>query len=279
MIDAVDTALSDVVIGPVDAPAVHTMTYNVRRGDGVSLLPRDRWSHRRPLVQRLLATERPALLGVQEALPDQAAAICAALGPSYRFVGHGRRPGPRGEACLLVFDADRFTLEGWEQLALSSTPHVAGSRTWGNIFPRVVVTARLRDAVTGAGLFVAVTHLDPFGRRSQKLSAAFVRELVEGAGAPSIVMGDLNAGPSSETQLTLLGPGVLDDAWAAASDRLSPEYGTYGGYRAPRVGGERIDLIAVTPDLAVERAAINARRVDGRWPSDHLPVQAVVRLR
>jgi endonuclease/exonuclease/phosphatase family metal-dependent hydrolase len=52
--------------------------------------------------------------------------------------------------------------------------------------------------------------------------------------------------------------------------------GTFAHYRPPRPARPRIDWIVVTPDVRVERAAINTFRHRGVWPSDHLPVQAVV---
>ena len=76
----------------------------------------------------------------------------------------------------------------------------------------------------------------------------------------------------------LLADGVLRDAWSVAGSRLTPEWGTHPDYRAPRMGASRIDWIAVTSGVEVRRAAINARRVDGEWPSDHLPVQVEIRI-
>ncbi len=58
---------------------------------------------------------------------------------------------------------------------------------------------------------------------------------------------------------------------------MGEAYGTYPHYRAPRVGGRRIDGVLVTEDAVVERVAVNVRRPGGVWPSDHAAVHAVVR--
>ncbi len=41
---------------------------------------------------------------------------------------------------------------------------------------------------------------------------------------------------------------------------------------------ERIDWILTTPDIVTSYAAVDTSEQDGRFPSDHLPVRAVLRL-
>ncbi|MCR2783902.1 MULTISPECIES: endonuclease/exonuclease/phosphatase family protein [unclassified Microbacterium] len=266
------------LIGPTGAPDLHVMTFNVRRRlPALAARPADRWRLRRPRVQALLRAERPTLLGVQETLPDQAAAISDALGASYRFIGHGRQPGPRGEASPLFYDTDRLELLQWRQQALSDRPDEPGSVSWGNLLPRVLVQATFRDLATSAVFLAVNTHLDAFSARARVRAAQEISGLVADQPWPAIVTGDLNAGPDSEPVRELLSGDTLVDAWTAASATLTPEWGTYGGYRDPRPG-RRIDWIAVSPRIAVQSAGINAQSIDGGWPSDHLPVQAVVRM-
>ncbi len=275
------------LVGRAEPPDLHVMTFNVRRRiDRAWGRPADRWSRRRPAVQDLLRTEQPALLGVQEALPDQAQVIAGALGDGYRFAGRGSRAGGRGEGCPILFDTERLELLEWEQTALSSRPHEPGSRTWGNLIPRILVQAAFRDRATGATFVALNTHLDPFSPASRVHAAGEIRRRVAMQPLPAVVTGDLNARPGSPALRELCSGDVLTDAWTAASERLTPAWKTFASYRTPRAGlapgGEsrdaRIDWIAVSPAVTVSRVAINARRFDGRWPSDHLPVQAVVRI-
>lgn len=266
------------LIGPVAAPALHVMTFNVRRPITGPQRAVDRWMHRRHLVEDLLASERPTLLGTQEVVPEQATVIRDALGPTYRFVGRGHGPRERGEGCPLFFDTERLDLVDWYQTALSDRPDVPGSTSWGNRVPRILVTAEFRDRET-AGRFVAInTHLDHLSPHSRIRSAEEIRAQVASAPHPAIVTGDFNTRVGSSAYRALMGGGVLTDAWDEASHRATTEWGTFGGYRAPRVGGRRIDWIAVSPEVAVDRVGINARTIDGWWPSDHLPVQAIVRV-
>ena len=88
---------------------------------------------------------------------------------------------------------------------------------------------------------------------------------------------DANTGIDSPPFRALTAHGRLVDAWTAASERLTPEWKTYSGYRAPRLG-RRIDWMAVSPGVEVVSIGINAVRVDGAAASDHEPVQALLRM-
>lgn len=273
------------LIGPVDAPALHVMTFNVRRPVAqMSSRSPDRWETRRPAVGALVSSERPSILGVQEAMPEQAAFLRRALGGSYHSIGRGRKADGTGEGCPILFDAERLELEGWTQQSLSDDPDTPGSTGWGNFVPRILVAAIFRDRETAGSLLALNTHFDHLSRRSRVRSAERVRSLVGGQSLPAIVMGDLNTGEGSAPIRTLLdspagadGP-VLADAWSLARERLTPEWGTFPNYREPRYDRKRIDWIATSPGIAVERAGINTRRPAGVWPSDHLPVQVVLRV-
>lgn len=266
------------LIGPTAPPELHVMTFNVRRRLGMlAWPPADRWGVRAPRVRAMLRSERPALVGLQEALADQAEFVRDALGASYRRIGRGRGVRGGGEGCPIVFDGDRLELRDWSQTALSDQPDVPGSRSWGNPVARIAVTGIFRDRSSGSVVTVCNTHFDPASPGSRLGAAAHLRDRVAAFDSPAILMGDLNSPAGSAPVRALREGDLLRDAWAEASTRLTPEWGTYARYRPPRVGARRIDWILTTADVPVVRAAINARRFAGGWPSDHLPVQCVVR--
>lgn len=256
--------------------ALRVMTWNVRRPMCEWSWNRaDRWSVRKPRLRALLQAERPSVLAAQEAVPEQARVIRDSLGGQYRWIGRGRSRDGRGEGCPVFYDSARLELRQWRQFALSETPEVPGSRSWGSMFPRIVVTAVFRDRSTGAMFRLVNTHLDPFSSRARLRSADVIRSLSAGSKEPVLVTGDLNAGPESPALERLQEGGCLVDAWHAAAERLTPEHGTLANYRQPRPG-RRIDWILTSPDISVKRAWINAAQHLGGWPSDHLPVQAEV---
>ncbi|MHA6695285.1 endonuclease/exonuclease/phosphatase family protein [Homoserinimonas sp. A520] len=270
-----DTAL----IGPVAAPGLHVMTYNIRRRLP-HLMPRspDRWVHRQPLLRRLLQAEQPALLGVQEALFDQAGFVRHTLGEHYRSIGHGREANTGGEGCPIFYDSRRLRVLSWRQTALSDTPDVPGSTSWGNRVPRIVVDATMRDLDTGIEFQAVNTHLDHKSRSSRLRSADALRQIVSASTLPTIMTGDFNTAADTDPYDALTGEGLLVDTWDVTQKRLTEVWGTFLDYRQPEHDRKRIDWILVTPGITVEKAAINVSRYEKGWPSDHAAVQAVVSL-
>lgn len=267
------------LLGAPEPGDLHVMTLNVRRAMEGMLHPRhDRWSHRAPAVAALLRAERPALLGLQEVLPRILPTLHQALGPDYETLGRGRSATGAGEGNPLLFDSRRLAVRAWGQEALSPHPDRPGSIGWGNLLPRTAVWGEFADRRTGALVLAVGTHLDPFSPRSRVRAADRLRALVAAHGLPAVVMGDLNAGAESPAVRVLLADGALRDAWAVAESRATPAWGTYPHYRAPRPDGRRIDLVAVTPDVRVRVAGIDARRFEGRAPSDHLAVHTLLRI-
>ncbi|MFL6119066.1 MAG: endonuclease, partial [Actinophytocola sp.] len=64
--------------------------------------------------------------------------------------------------------------------------------------------------------------------------------------------------------------------WLAATER-TPLYATFHGYRPLVADGIRIDWI-LARGVTVRAAAIDTFSLDGRFASDHLPVQALIAL-
>lgn len=264
------------LIGPAQPPDLHVMTYNIRRR--MAHTPQhshDLWARRRPHLQTLLQREMPTILGIQEGLPDQVEFVTQSLGPDYRRIGRGRNADGDGEQCTIFFDSRRLTLHDWTQRALSDSPQVAGSRSWGNMLPRIVVSADFTDVATGIRFSVFNAHFDHFSRSSRARSAKMLNDLVDATDAPAIVLGDMNAGVRS-APYRILTSGPLRDAWTTAQDRLTPAWATYSGYRRPKQGGKRIDWLLVTGSVTVEAVGINAVRFGGAAASDHEPVQALL---
>jgi len=255
------------------------MSYNIRRRMPTlyPVMP-DRWTHRRPLLKAVLDAEQPALLGVQEALPQQANFVRIALGDRYRSIGHGREKDGRGEGCPIFYDRERVRLLDFTQTALSDTPDSQGSTTWGNRTPRIIVDATFVDIVTSIHFHFVNTHFDNRSRGSRLRSATRLREVVLASGLPAIVTGDFNVDAETELHRMLLSDGSLVDTWDQVDAWITEVWGTFLDYHPPQHDHKRIDWILVTPGTAIKQVGINVSRSDQGWASDHAAVQAVVRL-
>ncbi|WP_232529033.1 endonuclease/exonuclease/phosphatase family protein [Mycetocola zhujimingii] len=274
------SAADPALIGPIGPARLHVMCWNIRRPfPHMARRHPDRWEDRKWLAVRLLASEQPSVIGMQEVMPDQLHFLRAAFGPFWQWVGYGRNADHGGEHIPIFFDSERLRLQSWKQLALSDTPEVPGSRSWGNLIPRIAVVADFVDLATGLPIRMINTHFDHYSRKSRERSARMVSELASQAPAAAIVMGDMNTTPRSLPYRYMTREGALQDSWVIAEHRLTEGWATYSGYRPPRRGGKRIDWILVNDAVAVESVAINAVRYAGAAASDHEPVQAVLRMR
>lgn len=244
-------------------------TYNVRHA-GMDDGP-DSWERRRPGVLDRIRAADPDVLCLQESAGEQHEEIAVELS-DYRWTGVAEEPGS-GEHNPIGVDP-RLSIAESETTWLSETRE-RGSVGWDGAHARVLTEAHLRDPATDRELVVYNTHLDHVGRRARGESVALLRERIEGLDAdrPVVVAGDFNAGPGDDAYERMRNgstPPALTDARLAASDVSGPET-TLSDFEALRPG-RRFDHVFLTPGFAVERYAVDEMVVDGRYPSDHLPV-------
>lgn len=109
-------------------------------------------------------------------------------------------------------------------------------------------------------------------------SAEEILRLVSQSSVPTVVTGDFNTDDDSLLHEAITGSGALRDTWDTAAARLTESWGSFANYGPPKLERKRIDWILATPSVVVARAGINVTRYDGKWPSDHAPVQAVVTI-
>lgn len=265
---------------PATEPAgrrLDVMTFNLRFA---STTGPNSWAVRRPVMRALLRHEAPDVIGTQEGLYQQLRDIHADLGPHYDWIGTGREGGSHDEAVAVFFDTRRLAPVEHDTFWLSDTPRVIGSNTWGAALPRIATWVRFRDLHDGGREFHLLnTHLDHRGQYARERAAALIgRRIADlGLSLPLLVTGDFNAAAHHNPVYdTLLGAGLVD-TWDTAAER-SALYATFHGYQPLVPDGERIDWILAGPGVTTHRAAVNTCAPGGRFPSDHLPVQASVTL-
>jgi endonuclease/exonuclease/phosphatase family metal-dependent hydrolase len=250
------------------------MTFNIRvdlASDGANA-----WPNRKEIAASMIRFHEADLVGLQEALPGQLADLEALL-PQFRRVGVGRGSDLADEASAILYRADRFELLAHDTFWLSETPSVRGSLGWDARYPRIVTWARLRDRLGGRVLVHFNTHFDHAGAVARRESALMLlRKIAEIAGAePFVVTGDFNATPDSEPYRILTADPLLRDAFAISRCPHHGPSGTWNGFKEIEPG-RRIDFVFVSHDSAVREHAALSDTFDNRFPSDHLPVLAVI---
>ena len=260
---------------PAPREPIAVMSFNIRYGtakDG-----ENDWTRRRTMLFDLVREQDADLVGLQEALDFQVDEITAAV-PGYATIGVGRDDGgARGEFAAILFRKNRFRVAEAGTFWFSDTPAVPGSKSWGNNITRICTWARLIDR-DGRGFFVYNVHLDHQSQPSRERSTGLLRERISArsfAAEPVVVTGDFNVGEKNPALATLVGPFV--DTYRVIRPQETT-VGTFTGFKFGNVGGEKIDYILVQPDTEVMHADIVRFTREQRYPSDHFPVVARVRL-
>jgi endonuclease/exonuclease/phosphatase family metal-dependent hydrolase len=257
------------------------MSFNIRYGtanDGDN-----HWSLRRGQLFDLLRERDADLVGLQEALATQIDEIETAV-PGYAAIGVGRDDAARaGEFTAILYRASRFRVADAGTFWFSDTPEVPASKSWGNTITRICTWARFIDR-SGRGFYLFNLHLDHQSQPSRERSVGLLRQRIAARafpGDPVIVTGDFNAGEANAAIKALAARGDGTAPFVDTYRVLHPDetiVGTFTGFRFGETGGEKIDYVLVPPGTEVMSAEIVRASRNERYPSDHFPVSATIRL-
>jgi len=265
------------------------MSFNIRYESPDDVGERS-WPARITGIVKMLRQQQPDIFGVQEARHGQAADLWASL-PDYEFYGIGREDGKRaGEYAGIFYQKDRFELDPNEAgtFWLSDTPEVAGSKTWGNEFTRVVTWMRLLDRATGRGFYVFNTHWDHRNQPSREQAARLVAQRIDDRKMkhePVVLMGDFNSTETNPGLLYLTGKGAtlagskqvwengLIDTFQLLNSSESNRR-TLHFWKGNRDGRLKVDHILVSKNASILEASIVSK--DRPLVSDHFPVASWV---
>lgn len=255
------------------AEALRVMSFNVRypsKSDGSNV-----WEARRDILVATIRDTQPDLFGTQELFHIQGEYIVEKL-PDYAWFGIGRRGDQTDEHMGVFYRKDRFELKDSGNFWLSETPEVVGSSSWDMSLPRLVTWGEFNDKKAGRSFRFYNTHF-PHRREDEAARTQCARIIAQRLSAlpkemTVILTGDFNTDAGSEAHLTLTAN--LTDVHSAVPTPSGPA-GTFHGFRGtPRQG--RIDWIlfrGVLQPRSYETVTFNE---NGRYPSDHFPVFAVL---
>ena len=255
---------------------LRVMSFNIRYGaakDG-----ENHWKHRKEMVAEVIRDFDPDLLGVQEALAFQSEYLMEQLN-GYEYFGRSRMTTPN-EHCGIFFRSKRFTQLAGGHFWLSETPEVPASKSWDSSLPRMATWLLLKDEHDpDHPVLIVNTHFDHRGRIAREKSAellsrrtAALREL---ASEPRVILtGDFNTGEGSKPYTALVGDS-LKDSFRIMHPERSDNEGTFNSWSG-KTSGARIDWILVGGPVSVRSATTVRFNREGRFPSDHFPVSAIL---
>lgn len=266
-----------------DTPLLKVMSFNIRYGaanDGTNS-----WPLRKDLVLDTIKVADPDLLGLQEVLGFQAEFLKDNL-KGYAFHGVGREDGKeKGEYVPLMYKTSRFEMEDSGHFWFSETPEIAGSKSWDSSLPRMLSWVALRDVKNDRVIIFSNVHFDHRGPQARLESAKLMRERWEEfqGEIPLIITGDFNTDEDKAPYAALVNAEgfsgtKLIDSYRVINPERSPNEASFSRWVGVRKG-TRIDWIIHSPDLVTRNATINYTQDGGRYPTDHYPIEAVLRYR
>ncbi len=263
---------------------IKVMSFNIRYAtapDGENA-----WAKRKAFLAETIKSFNPDLLGTQETLAIQRDFLSEHF-PTHSVFGAGRDDGKdKGEMAALLYRKDRFEKLGGGHFWLSETPDRVGSKGWDAALPRIATWVKLRDLKNDARkpIFFVNVHFDHQGSKARVESAKLMRERTDtlGAGCSLVLTGDFNTDEGSEAYRALFGKrddkdSSLVDTFRIVHPKRDKNEGTFNGFKIDATTGPRIDWIGCSRDWNATSAAIDRVSRNGRYPSDHFPITALLK--
>lgn len=259
----------------------YNMLFNIRDHE---LFEEDRWYNRFPRLLKLIHWMQPDILCSQELHRDQLDNLLPEMNQHFVFFGEENKA--EGEIDGIFVRRDRFD--------------VANVKVWliapelPNSYPHNLLHLELCDKKTKARFSVFNTHLPYLSADEREYSAKFVQERVEEVTSqmPVFLAGDLNTIPhrldlpelpfyDGDYIQQILSQGSLRDTMKLAilghlgpiaTFTTTPTSKTGTPFQGEGVPGIILDHIFCNSSPVILIHAIEPAKVDGHFPSDHMPV-------
>ncbi len=251
------------------------MTFNIRNRSGSG---DESWESRRSVAIPVIRSFSPDLAGLQEGYENQIEDLLDGLGPSYQSIGVSRYGNTDDEYNNILYRADKFKILDWGQFWLSDTPDEAGSKNSHETkYPRICTWARfgLLHGPSATAFYYFNTHLglaEEAKTEGIQVILERISQIVPSPHTPVFLGGDFNLEETHPSFGHILSSGFRD-TW---TDAGRPFYGDGTVHHFEGTPDkEHIDWIFQKNTLTIHSIEINRCQEQGKYPSDHYPVQLV----
>ncbi|TDH70802.1 hypothetical protein CCR75_005535 [Bremia lactucae] len=261
------------------------MTFNLRfagTSDG-----HNGWQYRKDHVADLIDRYHPVLMGTQEGLKAQLLELEGLLKMPYERFGVEREKN--GEFEQIFYDPTVLERLDDGNFWLSEKPDTSGIKGWDANCVRMVTWGKFRIHATQQELFFFNTQLDHVGRTARAEGSRLLSQRIQliAGNAPVFLVGDFNTYRYASTYKYFTsqedGPHFYE-AWPAAEKQIGNVSYTYHGWAGVKNDGEKtavraanhIDWIFFRPQMTVLQTEVITENRNGRYPSDHYPIQAEI---
>ena len=288
-----DSIFSDDLAPGGCSEMLSVLSFNVRLASAPD--GEDGWENRRELVFEVIEDHDPDLVGLQEPEPIQLRELEERF-PDYTFLGRSSEGGAavgddtaEGKFNAVMVRSERFSVRQDGTFWFSPYPERPGSREPEAALPRVCSWAKLYDEHSDETIYLYNLHLDYASQAARERSTELLLErmLERPSDGVVLVTGDFNANALNPAlQLLRSDPGQhardprpLRDTFAVVhrGEKAAHELGTFHDFTGePKT--TKIDFVLAPASIEVLDAGIDRRSRDGRYPSDHFPVYAELKL-
>lgn len=246
---------------------LNIMSYNIRldvKSDGVN-----QWNNRKEGIVSLIEEERPDILGIQEALPNQIEYLSKQL-DEYAMIGEGRDGGDNGEYSAIYYKNKKLRVLKSSTFWLSETPEKP-SIGWDAALNRITTFGVFKIINSNKKIVIYNSHFDHKGKKARENSAEVILNHIKENNFLKnsiILMGDFNAIPT-DTPIKLLSEN-LEDSFNTFP--IKKPLGTFNAFDLSSKLPKRIDYIFSKNIEVLEYKHIHKKLTTKLWPSDHLPI-------
>jgi len=265
----------------VESIIILVMSFNIRYAnpnDGLN-----NWDNRKNIVISLIHENSPDIVGFQDVRGTQLRYLDEKLG-SYNSFGRSRSENPNDEHSSIFYNKNKFELIDSSTFWLSETPEKP-SKGWDAASVRIATWGKFKHKETGKVFFLFNTHFDNVGEAAKLESIKLLRKKVKEISGKQdyIVTGDFNISPSTH-YYNLLTSKDTSMAYFADVSQFNAQIranikGTYNGFDKNQKLIGPIDYIFVKPTVSVDAFSVVDKLFNGRFPSDHFPIQAELKLK
>ena len=288
---------------PLGPEELSVMSFNIRYGDANDGI--DSWPQRKYVAARMLDLHSPDIIGMQECLHWQTADLIR-LVKKVQYNSHASNWNS------ILYNSEKFLQETIGHLWLSES-RLPESKSWGASSPRLLTwTILVRKADTARRpILVFNTHLDVTSRLAREKGTAMIAETIAimwaqyQARAPLLVLtGDFNTMRGSQAHAFLapllsdslldaeavgantlvtyhhfLGAEISDAWWARVLWHMVLRLHPMGPrWDSPNFAVYHLDWIMYLGFTRVPFFTVILYNEDKRYPTDHLPVLAHLRI-
>lgn len=277
-------------------------SYNVRHDVPGDYTKHNGWNERKDFVIGTILTAAYDIVGIQEPFHNQVEDLKQGL-KDYACLGVGRDDGKEeGEYAPIFYLRERLQLLDSGTFWFSATPDVP-SVGWDAKYKRICTWGYFRDRESKKKFYYFNLHLDHKGIQARVESGKMLVERINsicGRKSNFVITGDFNVGQDSDVYRVFMECGFVHDCFETAKFRYAP-VGTFDYFKSSSYTTRRIDHIFVSESAEVLRYSVltniywfdtkaqekteeqkkeivDKEKREVHFPSDHYPVQAVLKF-